>query len=415
MRSKKLHWQNSIFRAILISIVLLAGCKAPVDPSASATSYARLLNTDAPSSLSAMRASADGNLLFLYTAQVPGDSTTSIELTKTDANGNVIWTHHYGDSGTFAAGDCTALPNGDIAIAGQHQLSAKNFSILYMLVDGAGNIITNTSKEFLSLGSLRVTTIVPDDSGNLVIGSYANDPLATNSEKLVMVRVTPSGTFLDSSSCSPGTSTAYGITQMSSVVNGLGIIAGWKSSGGYPASSFFTWKRPDTTTWIEQIIPKNGILRTVARLTATTFVVAGDSAGYGQSTSPAAFPNGWIEQLSFVANKWDTIRARTITAGQKSGIVSVIQTANGEIAATGFSVSATNDTSIAIFRFNAKNNDVWPYKLLRFSGGDVPSNIVELQNGDLVIGGITTSFGNRASGARQLFLIHLHADGTPAS
>ncbi len=411
-------------------------CKAPLSSGATPQSYIRLLDVDPPvagpngvasTPLAVMRQSPDGNILFLYTATVPGAVTTSIELTETDANGNVRWTSHFpsttsNGTDSYVAGDCIALSNGTIAVAGSHLVSSNGngskFELLFF--DANGNLKLN--KEYApaepSLPFLFVSTISQTDPGDLILCGWAKQ--STNStggnKELIDLWLSGSGDSLGVGTILPILGTAadnYELRAMSALSgdSALGIGSDKQGTGG--DGVLYLWQAPDTITYAGYLANnvRTGTLRSIIRKKGTSsYIIAGDTNYF------AGTPNTpWIGQVGppFAGN--DNLQIPTWTRGilkDTGTITNIIQTADGGLAATGYSVSAS-DTSLTVFRFTINGTDVWPYKTYPFNGGDIPYNIIELPNGDLIVGGVTTSFGSRSSGVRQIFLIHLKSDGTP--
>jgi hypothetical protein len=409
---------------ILLFMLAVSGieCKPPLTSGTTPQSYIRLLDADAPTGAVVMRTSSDGNMLFLYTAKVPGDSVTSIELTKTDVNGNVLWTQHYPATSTdnYAAGDCLSLADGSIAIAGEHSLGNYG-AVTFFLLDANG--LVTQRREYSTLGGLSlpnlfVSTLRQSDAGDLIIGSQSKDPANTGAQstELDFLRLSVNGDSLGFYPFSTGhqstnTPWGYGMSAMSAISGEAGIITGTYLSNGLPYPAIFQWESPDSVSlagWFDQ---SSGKIRSAVQTGATSYIIAGDY-------NPFSVDSAWIAEVDAPFPGNDNLIVtwgRIINAGSNAALTSVYQTADKGLAATGYVPSTTGDTSILVCRFDAKGNDVWPYKTYDYAGGDIPNNIIELPSGDLIVGGVTTSFGARSSGARQIFLIHLKADGTPAS
>src|ERR1019366_3040970 len=115
------RWPLSILLPIVLAVLAIK-CTAPLSSGASSPNYVRLLDADPFTGSPVIRESSDGNILVLYTATVPGDSVTSIHVTKADANGNVLWTKHFGGKDNYQAGDLFLLSNGTISVSGTHTL-----------------------------------------------------------------------------------------------------------------------------------------------------------------------------------------------------------------------------------------------------------------------------------------------------
>lgn len=398
----------------LLALAALAiRCTPPLSSGASSPNYVRLLDVDPPAAAPVIRLSADGNILVLYTATVPGDSVTSIELTEADANGDVLWTKHFGGADNYQAGDVYPLSNGTIAVAGVHTLpSGYGYDVL-VLLDANGNVLKNN--EYCYWPNLAVTTLLETSSGDIIIGAQSKDPLNTNpNSQLEFLHLSSTGDSLGIALLSGGTteSIQYKITGMSTLDGNSAMGVGTYSAGSTPTRELYSLGA-DTISPVGFNVLKAGSLRSIVRTGPTSFIVAGDSNNFTPTNDTP-----WIAAIFSPASAGTEVTpswTRAISVGANGSITDIIKTADGGLAATGFSATQTGDTSIVVFRFNANGSDVWPYKSLGFSGGDFANAILELSNGDLVIGGITTSFGSRASGARQIFLLHLKADGTPAS
>lgn len=426
------HRQQSARVILLLAALAVSGiqCKPPLSSGATPVSYIRLLATDSPvataatplsllSPLIVMRPSSDGNLLFLYTAHTPGDSATSIELTKTDVNGNVLWTQHFGGADNYEAGDCLSLPDGTIAVVGTHILASNYGQVALFLLDANGMVSLDKEYPFTNLPNLSVCTLRLGDTNDFVIGCQSKDPdvTGTSASELEFLRISSTGDSLNYNNLSYNTpNVGYGLTDMSTISDGIGIAVGpWLETPPYLNRTFYQWNSPDSLSVIGDFTTKTGTLHSIARTGTSSYIVAGDSADFG--TAPPLPPHTpWIAQAGPTFSQgMNPVWSRAIRPGLVGSITNIIQSADGGLAATGYIVPTVEDTSIAVFRFDAKGNDVWPYKTYSFDGGDAPNDIIELPNGDLIIGGVTTSFGSRASGARQIFLLHLKSDGTPAS
>jgi hypothetical protein len=408
---------------ILLFMLAVSGieCKPPLTSGTTPQSYIRLLDTDAPTGAVVMRTSSDGNMLFLYTAKVPGDSVTSIELTKTDVNGNVLWTQHYPATSTdnYAAGDCLSLADGSIAIAGTHGLSGSYDSITFLLVDANGNLALNQG--YVREPSLSATSIRQSGRGDFIIGSHGKDTREPGSSTLYFLDLSANGNLMGTANISTNIQyNTYGMNDMSAISGNSGVAAGLYSSGQNSTTLFpavFQWQYPDTIAFSESFSQWNTTagFRSIVQTGAASYMVVGDSTPFGNKNYP--YYTAWIGEVDapFTGQVNNSNWSRGINPASTGCIVNVIQTADKGLAATGYFVSASGDTEAAVFRFDSKGNDVWPYKTYDYNGGDIPSNIIELPGGDLIVGGVTTSFGARSSGARQIFLLHLKADGTPAS
>jgi hypothetical protein len=422
---------NKAYLYLLAVVLGISGlrCSAMLDPGAASPEYIRLLDVDPPQAIHAMRLTNEGHLLFLSTIIVPrpqkngaGRDTgfiSNFELTTCDGNGNVLSSKRYGDTSDIIAADCIVLADGGVAVAATHvtQNSAIQLksAIVFFRLDATGNVML--TRQFAPSTDVNQASTIRQTAGGgfLIAASRHNGLNGTTDAIFLYLSANGDSVGIDVVS-STTNGDVYHVSDMSTVESGDWVAFGsYIASGGNPQPWSFRHMGGQLLNG-GLLHPHGGSARCITRTgpggskgAGQSYIGAGDSSRFGPGNLPTSAS---IISLDFTGDiNGRTVWNRDFTLDAHSSFTSIIPVAGGGLAATGFNATSAGDTSIILFRFDDKGNEVWPHKEYPFAGGEFPTSIVETPDHGFAIGGITTSFGGRPGG-RQIFLLRLRTDGS---
>lgn len=93
------------------------------------------------------------------------------------ANGDTLWTHHYGEAGDDFACNVTLLANNEILLSGANKIPGQGIAKLWLArLDTLGNTLWDSTYVQLANTNSYETTIIQKPNGNIVGGAYSYTP-----------------------------------------------------------------------------------------------------------------------------------------------------------------------------------------------------------------------------------------------
>ena len=397
-----------------------------------------------------------------------GPGTRAGLLIKVDVDGNVIWSKTYGGSRSEIFNTSTLLSDGNIASIGYSDNSSLNiYDILVTKTDTNGNIIW--SKLYGSASDEKGFTIKEHFDGNLLISSYSAGFSSNN--QLLLIKTDPLGTpiisktyggtgseWLDSwgypITITPdsGVVIVGGSTSFSSGDNDVYIIKTNKcleslcnEQNVLPTTSTPTFSSNDVILTISQggtfsdvtsssidasfSFAENTICSSISSCSSSSITFQKTLAGTGNENAheiektfdggyvmtgkTTSFGSGGIDIFvtKFDANfniEWNKTYGGSGNEGITSAYIHQTSDSGYIVCESTQSFGAGSNNDGYIFKINAQGVTQWASRLIG-SNIEYLRDVVETSNGDLLIVGTANSYG---TGNSDGYLIKVSSSGT---
>ncbi|MBI2966251.1 MAG: T9SS type A sorting domain-containing protein [Bacteroidetes bacterium] len=184
--------------------------------------------------------------------------------------------------------------------------------------------------------------------------------------------------------------------------NGDFAVAGWTNGAGAGGQDIYVVRFDPNfnllgTFTVGGAGDEFGYIHTIS---GGDFIIAGKTASWG-----AGFDDAYIVRINALSGAivWTRVAGGT----DNDWLHYIIETSNGDFVAVGYTVHPVDGAEIYLIRLNSAGTVLWQ-KRIGGAGLQEGYAVVEASNGDLVVGGLTTTGG----GGKNVYVVSLNSAGT---
>jgi len=327
--------------------------------------------------------SGGGYIVAGYTESF-GSGGSDAYLVQTDNNGNYNWSKSYGGDGDDAANSVVHTSDGGYILAGySSSFGSGGNDMFYTKTDANGNIVW--SETHGGSGEEKAYSVVELSTGGYIIAGGTNSFGAGNTD-MYLIRLDANGALLWTKTYGgAGFDYAYDAKETN---DGGYILAGYTYSYGAGSADFYLVKTDGSGTiqWTKAIGGlADDFAWSVVEISSGGYAIAGNSKSFG----------GGEEDIYFIitdANGTPVV-SKTFGGTSEDFGTDLTETTDGGFAITGYSKSFTNNAEdIYLIKTDANGAEIWT-NLFSGSFNDRAWAVKQSADNGYVIAGNSQSFG----------------------